>query len=98
MSTAKPKRIGWVMLMIAACAKHRLPSSTPPRILRIYQQVESAYREQMAGHNALLLFVSMATGLMEGRLRVELAGEKAAETDVRGRLSLRGAGRRGWLS
>jgi hypothetical protein len=46
--------------------------------------VEAAYREQMAGHNALLLFVATAAGMMEERLRVAAADEKAVAAEVGG--------------
>lgn len=45
--------------------------------------MEAAYREQRAGHSALLALVSTATAMMEGQLRDALAEEGAAEREVR---------------
>jgi hypothetical protein len=44
--------------------------------------VEVAFREQTAGHNALLLFVHLALSMMEGRLRNAAAELRAKQAEV----------------
>ncbi len=46
-------------------------------------QVEVAFREQTAGHNALLLFVHLALSMMEARLRNAFKELRAKEAEVR---------------
>lgn len=46
-------------------------------------QVEVAFREQTAGHNALLLFVHLALSMMEERLRNAFKELRAKEAEVR---------------
>ena len=46
-------------------------------------QVEVAFREQTAGHNALLLFVHLALGMMEERLRNAFSDLRARQAEVR---------------
>ena len=42
-----------------------------------------AFREQTAGHNALLLFVHLALSMMEGRLRNAFRDLRAKRAEVR---------------
>ena len=46
-------------------------------------QVEVAFREQTAGHNALLLFVHLALSMMEARLRNAFRELRAKRAEAR---------------
>jgi hypothetical protein len=50
-------------------------------------QVEVAFREQTAGHNALLLFVHLALDMMEDRLRNAFRELRARQAEARPRLA-----------
>ena len=54
-------------------------------------QVEVAFREQTAGHNALLLFVHLALGMMEERLRNAFRDLRARQAEARASATCRHA-------
>ena len=83
--------INWLSLMIclhfqSAYTRHSSHSKSRglcgTHACLFLRQVEVAFREQTAGHNALLLFVHLALRLMEERLRNAFKELQAKQSEV----------------
>ena len=72
--------------MFFACMRHSSHSTSSglhgSHAYLFLGQVEVAFREQTAGHNALLLFVHLALRLMEERLRNAFKELQAKQSEV----------------